>query len=163
MCVGNSFLMSLTAWTDPKLELFVSIISCDILNLLKLSNLFKKGVLSCSLVPDSKINRRNCRKSSQHLSIHVFESLLIFRVIIWTFFVDFVSPYPYFSKAVSWTHMLSMEEEPDTTRWYELEKALLFWVSLFQMDLMLNMQSVIKSFGKCNKKPLIFKYLAKIK
>lgn len=37
--------------------------------------------------------------------------------------------------------MLNMYEEPGTTRWYGLEKALLFWVSLFQMDLILNMQS----------------------
>lgn len=58
--------------------------------------------------------------------------------------------------------MLSLYEEPGTTRWFGLEKALLFWVSLFQMDLILNMQSDA-ALEKCNKKPLISKYLAKIK
>lgn len=162
LCVGNSFLMSLTAQTDPKLELFVSKTSCEILNLLKLSNIFKKGVLSCSLVPDSKIKRRNCRKSSQHLSLDASESLIIAVVTIWTFFVDFVCPYSYFPKVASGSCMLSLYEEPGTTRWFGLEKALLFWVSLFQMDLILNMQSDA-ALEKCNKKPLISKYLAKIK
>jgi len=41
-CAGNSFLMALTAWTGPKQELFVSVISSEILNLLKLSKLFNK-------------------------------------------------------------------------------------------------------------------------
>lgn len=139
MCVENSFLMLLTARTDPKLELFVSIISCEILNLLKLSNLFKKGILSCSLEPDSKIHRRNCRKSSQHLSCfwkpyncygHHLNILC-----------RFCLPLPCLPKAASGSHRLSMYVEPGTARWCGLEEALLFWVSLFQMDPILHMQS----------------------
>jgi len=48
--------------------------------------------------------------------------------------------------------MLSVYEEPNITRWYGLEKARLFQVSVFQMDIIVDMQrddaleNVIKSF-----------------
>lgn len=57
--------------------------------------------------------------------------------------------------------MLGMYEEPDITRCCGLEKARLLQVPVFQMDIVLSMQSAAPLENIV--KSLIFKYLHKIK
>lgn len=158
-CVRNAFLMLLLGlvqnWTCLSAVKFLTSWSSWTYS--------RKGVpLSCSLVPGSKINRKNCRESSQHFSTHIFERLKILIVIIWATLSSFCLPLPLFPKdsfqksyaqyvwtaqynKVVWTwkgKVVSSVSFPDGyNTWYAK------WCF----------------FGKCNKKLLILKYLDKIK